>query len=380
MLPQFYQDHLKSQLQPAQFLLLTLVVKLLQSTKQAKLEFLASHLPLPMLFESRRRKLQRFLGIPTLSIETLWFPIVTWWLQMTFGRGQTLYLVVDRTRWMEVNLLVLSVVWGHRAWPVYWCVLQKKGNSNFAEQTQALSRVLPLFNGYDTVVLGDREFCSVRLARWFKRMKLSFCLRLKANEYIEMESELLSQLSELGLCPGMQCFFQGVRVTKGKGFGQFNVAAKWQQKRTAPSPTEPWYILTNLGDLSTAIDAYKMRFSIEEMFRDFKAGGYNLEGTNVTGTHLTALVMLIAIAYTSAALQGQSIKQKGIQKYVGRVKEPGRVVPRHSHFYIGLHGQAWVQFMADCSEIVDNLLLLSPHKRPYYKKGRRAMELIGSVF
>jgi hypothetical protein len=380
MLPQFYQDHLKSQLQPAQFLLLTLVVKLLQSTRQAKLESLATHLPIPILFESRRRKLQRFLGIPALSIETLWFPIVARWLQRAFAPGQPLYLVVDRTRWMAVNLLVLSVVWGHRAWPVYWCVLGKKGNSNFAEQTQALSRVLPLFKGYDTVVLGDREFCSVRLARWIKRMKLGFCLRLKANEYVEIESKLLCQLSELGLRPGMQCFYQGVRVTKGKGFGEFNVADKWQQKRTAPSPQEPWYLLTNLGDVSTAIDAYTMRFSIEEMFRDFKAGGYNLEGTNLTGAHLTALVMLIAIAYTSASMQGQSIKQKGIQKYVGRVKEPGRVVPRHSHFYIGLYGQAWVQFMADCSEIVDQLLLRSPHKRPYYQKGRRAMIAISSVF
>jgi hypothetical protein len=178
----------------------------------------------------------------------------------------------------------------------------------------------------------------------------------------------------------MQCFLQGVRVTKGKGFGEFNVAAKWQRKSSAPSPKEPWYILTNLADLSSAIDAYKMRFSIEEMFRDFKAGGYDLEGSNLTGAPLTALVILIAIAYTSAALQGQTIKQKGLQKYIGRVKEPGRVTPRHSHFYVGLYGQAWVQFMADCSEIVDQLLLLSPHKRPYYEKGRRAMIAISSVF
>jgi hypothetical protein len=67
-----------------------------------------------------------------------------------------------------------------------------------------------------------------------KRMKLVLCLRLKANEYVEVEVELLSQLSKLGLCRGMQCFFQRVRVTKAKGFGKFNVAAKWQQKRTAP--------------------------------------------------------------------------------------------------------------------------------------------------
>jgi len=33
---------------------------------------------------------------------------------------------------------------------------------------------------------------------------------------------------------------------------------------------------------------------------------------------------LIAIAYTSATIQGQQIKRKGVQKYVGRVKEPER--------------------------------------------------------
>jgi hypothetical protein len=51
MIPQFYQDHLKSQLQPAQYLLLTLLVHLLQTIKQAKLEILAASLPLPILFE-----------------------------------------------------------------------------------------------------------------------------------------------------------------------------------------------------------------------------------------------------------------------------------------------------------------------------------------
>ncbi|OLT60142.1 hypothetical protein [Moorena bouillonii] len=44
---------------------------------------------------------------------------------------------------------------------------------------------------------------------------------------------------------------------------------------------EPWYILTNLMDLDLAIRAYQKRFDIEEMFRDFKAGGYNLEGSKL---------------------------------------------------------------------------------------------------
>jgi hypothetical protein len=103
MLPQFYQDHFKSQLHPAQYLLLTLLVQLLQTIKQAKLETLATSLPLPILFESRRRKIQRFLSLPALCIETLWFPVIVQWLKVTFGQDKTLYVVIDRTRWMNIR-------------------------------------------------------------------------------------------------------------------------------------------------------------------------------------------------------------------------------------------------------------------------------------
>ena len=92
-----------------------------------------------------------------------------------------------------------------------------------------------------------------------------------------------------------------------------------------------------------------------------------------------ALVLLIAIAYTAATMNGQKIKRWGIEKYVGRVKEADRTEPRHSHFYIGLYGQTWVQFMAPYAEIVAELLQLSPHKQPYYRKGMRATRLIQSA-
>jgi hypothetical protein len=110
ILPQSYQTHLKNQLQPAQYLLLKLLVQLLQVIKQVKLETLASSLSLPILCESRRQKIQRFLSSPQLRIETLWFPLVQAWLMNEFEAGKVLYLVIDRTQWMHVNLLVLSVV------------------------------------------------------------------------------------------------------------------------------------------------------------------------------------------------------------------------------------------------------------------------------
>ncbi|EGJ29487.1 hypothetical protein LYNGBM3L_62880 [Moorena producens 3L] len=128
-----------------------------------------------------------------------------------------------------------------------------------------------------------------------------------------------------------------------------------------------------------AIAAYKKRFGIEEMFRDFKTGGYNLEDTNVYGDRLISLILLISIAYTSATIQGQQIKLKGIQKYIGRVKEDGRSQRRHSSFYIGLYAQNWVSFSDECINLVRELMRLNRNKWKYYLRGMRAKSLVLSA-
>jgi hypothetical protein len=160
----------------------------------------------------------------------------------------------------------------------------------------------------------------------------------------------------------------------------FNVAAKWQRKILGIAPQEGWFILTNLTSLEAAISAYKRRFGIEEMFRDFKKGGDNLEATQVRGERLISLLILVAIAYTSATIQGQDIKRKGVQKYVGRIKEYGRLERRHSGFYVGLYGQTWINFQDICRELVTELMKLNRNKWKYYQRGLRAMKLIESVF
>jgi len=379
MLPPSYQTHLQSQLNRAEYLLLTLMINLLQSIKQVKLEALATALPLPITFESRRKKIQRFLSLPQLTLQKIWFPIFQAWLKTNCAPGNVLYIAVDRTKWGCINLLMISLIWDRRAYPLYWELLPKKGNSNFEEQTAALLKVLPLLKEYKTVVLGDREFCSVKLGNWLIQQQVYFCVRLKQNEFVQLEDEIWLQLKALDLMPGTALYLNGVSVTKQRGFTKFNVACKWKGKYWGWAPNEGWFILTNLADLESAVLAYKKRFSIEEMFRDFKKGGYNLEGTFVTGERLVVIVLLIAIAYTTATMQGTKIKQRGIQKYIGRVKETGRTQRRHSSFYIGLYSQTWVNFIDECAHIVVDLMKVNRNKRKYYQKGQRAMELILSA-
>lgn len=104
-----------------------------------------------------------------------------------------------------------------------------------------------------------------------------------------------------------------------------------------------------------------------------------MEETNVTGERLVTMILLIAIAYITAARQGIKMKRMGIQKYIGRVQTPGRIERRHSSFYIGLYGQTWVNFVEECADAVSELIGLVRNKRKYYQKGMRAMELILST-
>jgi hypothetical protein len=56
MISQSYQSELKRQLSKRQYLLLSLLVMLLHTLRDVRIETLAQALPLPILFESRRKK------------------------------------------------------------------------------------------------------------------------------------------------------------------------------------------------------------------------------------------------------------------------------------------------------------------------------------
>jgi hypothetical protein len=321
MLPEFYRISLQNQLTYSQLLTLEILVWLLQVHKQVKLERLAAHFPLPILFESRRRHIQRFLNLSVLSISLIWFPIIEMVIQGKIKLGQRLYLAIDRTQWKDKNLFVIAVIIERRALPIYWQFLSKQGASNLAEQQALIRPVLKLLKKYELVVLGDREFHSVELARWLLSKKVNFVFRQKKGTFIQLKKQPLPTLSSLGLRPGMKRFFTGIKLTKAHGFGKAYLAAYWKRAYRSKVEKEAWYLLTNLPSLEEALKAYKQRSGIEAMFKDCKTGGYNLEGSKASIERLTRLVFLIAIAYTCSTLKGLVIKSKGQRKYIGRERK-----------------------------------------------------------
>lgn len=105
-------------------------------------------------------------------------------------------------------------------------------------------------------------------------------------------------------------------------------------------------------------------------------GAITREGSKASPERLTRLVLVIAVAYTCAALRGQKIKRVGQQKYVSLLKELQRPEQRHSNFWVGLYGQMWLIGWEFCRVLIEQLMNIYRNKLPFYQRGIQAMYLI----
>lgn len=287
---------------------------------------MAATLPLPIQQNSRRRHIQRFLNLTKLSVVILWFPLIKEIMARRISKGKQLIIALDRTQWQENNILMASAIYQKRAFPIFWILLPKKGASDLREQQSVLRPVIKLFRTHKVVIIGDREFHSVDLAQWIHRQGVNFVLRQKKNTSFRKKRQKFNRLSTVKLVPGQRQFLSKINITQKKGFGRFNLAVYWKRKYKGKQEKAPWYLLTNLSDLEMAVKVYQKRFGIEAMFKDCKTGGYNLEGSKASPDKLVRIVLLIALAMTTAWLQGERTAVSGKSSYICRLKETGRTL------------------------------------------------------
>ena len=168
-MPEFYHTVLENELSRRDLTFLEILVCQLQIYTTVTLEGLAARLPLPILLESRRRRIQRFLNLEAARVQQLWFALLRVILPKVIRRGERVYLALDRTQWQSRNLFFISLVTDGRAYPLCWHLLSKDGESqddipkegasNLREQQALVLPVLDWFSHHypvEIVVLGDR--------------------------------------------------------------------------------------------------------------------------------------------------------------------------------------------------------------------------------
>ena len=67
------------------------------------------------------------------------------------------------------------------------------------------------------------------------------------------------------------------------------------------------------------------------------------------------------------------------KKYVSRRQEPKKRYRRRSTFGIGLDGEKWVNYLEQYSDVVEQLIKLTPNKRRFYHQGMRVATLMRSI-
>ena len=100
----FYQTHLESQLGASDYIFLQILINVLQAVKKVSIEALANALPIPIMFESRRKKLQRFLSLLNFTRENIWIPIIK---ERLFKEEEVVRIAIDRTNWGLINILMV---------------------------------------------------------------------------------------------------------------------------------------------------------------------------------------------------------------------------------------------------------------------------------
>jgi hypothetical protein len=327
-----------------------ILIKVVGILSKATLGQLANNLPLPILADSRIKTMQRFLDSPNFCKEKIWWGI---WMELMTGYWlvkEPIVLAIDRTSWRKYNLLVVSWIVYGRAIPINWQLLDKLGSSNIDEQQSVIHPIACLLPNYSFVLLGDREFCSQHLATWLLEIGWGYCLRIKKSTYIHLDKQESATLNQLASHPGIQIFLRGVNITKTAHKFPFNIAVHYPKEHQGLPITEGWFLLTTFPDINSAISADATRFQIaahrpggllqvvcdktEEMFRDYKSYGFNLELTQLNGSRFDAWFLLLTLVYSTVILKSVCAPNSH-HKYSARISEPQRKYCRASMFTIG---------------------------------------------
>lgn len=240
--------------------------------------------------DSNYRRIQRFLQQVTLDYHQIAVLLLN-----LFDIDKAI-ISIDRTNWQwgkkNLNIFMLSVVHKGIAIPVYWELLDKKGNSNSLERIELVQQFIDQF-GKDKIetILADREFIGRDWLTWLDNQGINFCIRIKKNTKVTNRHGKDAQVHKLFRSLNQYETLILKRTVKVHGC-QVKLSAKRVQEN------ELLIVATNDFNEHQAIALYAKRWEIETLFSCFKSRGFGLEDTHLNHQErMKKLVAVFSIAF-----------------------------------------------------------------------------------
>lgn len=279
--------------------------------------------------DSSYRRLQRFFASFFMDYNSLARLIIN---LFQFNKGKH-YLIMDRTNWQwgkrDINILFLCIAYKRIAVPIFWLVLNKKGNSSTRERMAIVQRFLDVFGKENIAgLLGDREFIGHTWFQYLKDRKITFYFRIKKDA---------ATTNSGGKSISVHWLFYGLGLHQPKLIKGTRNIYRHQLFVTGMQIEKDYLIVVtnkepNPKKIDEAIKIYAIRWGIETLFGCLKSKGFNFEETHITRRdRIKKMIALLAIAFCWAHLTGEWRHQ--YEKPI-RLKKHGR--PQYSFFRYGL--------------------------------------------
>ncbi len=278
---------------------------------------IAAAFPGKAKIESHYKRLQRFFSLFEFSEKKVVELIIGFLPMNKFD------LSIDRTNWrlgkIDINILMIGIVYKGVCFPLTWSFLEKKGNSNTAERIELMNRCVNLV-GKENVscLLADREFVG---KEWFKYLidnGIAFNIRIKDNFVLDNGKPIKN-------------LFRNVKLKKAKILRKKRLICGNNLYLSGTRIEGDYLIVATPKKSSSALNDYAKRWEIETLFGCLKTRGFNFEDTHLTKPkRINTLLVLLSITFCWAHLVGEWLHDN----YPIRIKKHGR--PAKSIFRYGL--------------------------------------------
>ena len=287
------------------------------TSRSVYLSRIAGKIPGSAKLVSTTRRLSRLLDNPAIRVREWYEPIARQWLETQWCFVREIRLIVDGTKvGFGHQLLMISLAYRSRAIPIAWTwVKHVRGHSSAFKQLALLNYVRTLLPVDAAVFLvGDCEFGSIEVLKWLDQWHWFYVMRQKSDTCVWLDQyndwkRFDSFLHKVG-----ESLWLGHGCLTASQVYPTDLLAHWQV-----GEKEPWYLATNLPDLSMALKYYRRRMWCEEMHGDFKKHGFDLESTMLRDfLRLSRLTLAVALLYVWLISVGGRTIHQGLRHLVDR--------------------------------------------------------------
>ncbi len=248
-------------------------------------------------YSSNYRRIQRFFSEFEMDYE-----VISRFVISQLPKDKKYILTLDRTNWKfgktNINILMLGIVYRDTTIPLYWKLLEKNGNSSTEERKELVEKAIKLL-GFCRIksLVSDREFAGSRWFSYLNMRGIEFHIRIKKDAVITKYKSSIKTVSSLFKYNKPYSY-----IVLPKKKMVYNNELYISGRRTNDGE---YFILASNGSPEDALQDYKQRWTIENLFGYLKTKGFDFEKTHIVDPiKIKKLIALLTIAFLWSYLVG----------------------------------------------------------------------------